>query len=115
MPAKRVVWIGSSKDDITVLPRPVKGSFGYRLWQLQNGRTPRDIKALAQFGAGVFELRESFDRNAYRLMYVSNLKKAIYVLHVFMKKSRSGISLPKPDANLIEVRLRRARILDAED
>jgi phage-related protein len=60
-------------------------------------------------------LRESYDRNAYRLMYVLNLKKAVYVLHVFMKKSRSGIGLPKPDADLIDVRLRRARILDAED
>ena len=62
-----------------------------------------------------FELRESYDRNAYRLMYVLKLKQAIYVLHVFMKKSRSGIGLPKPDADVIDVRLRRARILDAED
>ena len=73
------------------------------------------MKALQQFGTGVYELRESFDRNAYRLMYVVNLKKALYVLHAFMKKSKSGIGMPKPDADLIEMRLRRARELDAKD
>ena len=48
-------------------------------------------------------------------MYVVNLKKALYVLHAFMKKSKSGIGLPKPDAELIAARLRRARELDTED
>jgi phage-related protein len=31
-------------------------------------------------------------------MYVVSLRKALYVLHAFMKKSKSGIGLPKPDA-----------------
>jgi phage-related protein len=44
-----------------------------------------------------------------------NLKKALYVVHAFMKKSKSGIGLPKQDAELIGVRLRRARELDIED
>jgi phage-related protein len=48
-------------------------------------------------------------------VYVVNLEKAIYVLHVFMKKSKSGIGLPKQDAELIETRLKRALTLDAED
>jgi predicted XRE-type DNA-binding protein len=59
-----------------------KGSFGSRLYELQQGKTPLDIKPLSQFGSGVYELRESFDGNAYRLIYVVNLKKALYVLHV---------------------------------
>jgi phage-related protein len=73
------------------------------------------MKPLPQFGTGVYELRESFGRNAYRLMYVVNLRRTLYVLHAFMKKSKSGIGLPKPDAELIEVRLQRARELDVED
>jgi len=48
-------------------------------------------------------------------MYVVNLAKARYVLHAFMKNSKSGIGLPKPDAKLIAQRLRRARELDTED
>src|SRR5208282_5974177 len=50
-----------------------------------------------------------------RVMYVVNLAKARYVLHAFMKNSKSGIGLPKPDAKLIAQRLRRARELDTED
>jgi phage-related protein len=110
-----IVWIASSKDDLSALPGKVKSSFGLRLYELQQGRTPLDMKPLPQFGTGVYELRESFDRNAYRLMYVVNLGKALYVLHAFMKKSKSGIGLPKPDAELIEARLRRAKQLDVED
>jgi len=48
-------------------------------------------------------------------VYVVNLEKAVYVLHAFMKKSKSGIGFPKPDAELIETRLKRAQTLDAED
>jgi len=112
---RSVVWVASSKHDLSTLPREVKGSFGFRLYELQQGKTPLDIKPLPQFGSGVYELRESFDRNAYQMMYVVNLRKALYVLHAFMKKSKSGIGLPKPDADLIAVRLRRARELDRED
>ena len=101
-------------DLTTGSPYKVKASFGSRLFELQQGRTPLGMKPLTQFGTGVYELRESFDRNAYRLMYVVNLSKALYVLHAFMKKSKSGVGLPKPDAELIELRLRRARELDAE-
>ena len=113
-PVRPVIWIASSKDDLSALPRQVKASFGSRLFELQHSGTPLDMKPLPQFGAGVYELRESFDRNAYRMVYVVNLTKALYVLHAFMKKSKSGIGLPKPDAELITLRLRRARELDAE-
>src|SRR5271168_4798484 len=113
--AKPVIWVGRSKGDISALPGPVKASFGHRLWQVQNGETPLDMKPLTQFGTGVFELRERFDRNAYRLMYVVNLKRAVYVLHAFMKKSKSGFGIPKTDTELIEARLKRAQALDAED
>ncbi len=114
MSDKPLIWIGSSKDDVSVLPLPVKISFGHRLRLIQKGKPVTDMKALAQFGSGVFELRESYERNAYRLMYAVNLKHAIYVLHAFMKKSKSGIDLPKTDVVLIQMRLKRAQALDAE-
>jgi phage-related protein len=110
-----IVWIGDSKQDISALPGPVKASFGHRLQEVQDGQMPLDTKPLPGIGPGVLELRERFDGNAFRTLYVVSLRKAVYVLHAFMKKSKSGIALPKPDAALIEARLKRARILDAED
>jgi phage-related protein len=109
-----IVWIARSKRDLSAMPREVKVSFGLRLYELQQRKTPLDMKPLPQFGSGVYELRESYERNAYRLMYVVNLTRALYVLHVFVKKSKSGIGLPKPDAELIAIRLRRAHELDRE-
>jgi len=35
-------------------------------------------------------------------MYVVASRKAVYVLYAFMKTSKSGIGLPKPEAELIE-------------
>jgi phage-related protein len=107
-----IVWIGSSKEDISGLPGEVKASFGLRLYELQRGGTPLDMKALTLFGPGVCELRERFDTNTYRVVYVLNLGCVIYVLHVFMKKSKSGIGLPRGDALLIESRLKRAREME---
>ena len=110
-----LIWIGSSRNDISRLPKPVKASFGYRLRRIQQGLTVSDSKTLSQFGSGVLELREAYDKNAYRVVYAVRLKKAVYVLHAFMKKSKSGIALPKADANVIRVRLQRAQAEDAEE
>ena len=93
----------------------MKASCGHPLGEVQRGKIPLDTGPKPQFGSGVFELRERFDGNAYRVMYVVALRKAVYVLHAFMKKSTSGIALPKPDADLIELSLKRAQSLDAED
>jgi phage-related protein len=107
--------MGNSRDEISAMPRPVKTSFGYRLRRIQQGKPTDDTKALAQFGNGVYELREAFDKNAYRVVHVESLKKAVYVLHAFIRKSKSGIGLPKTDANLIQSRLKQARKADMED
>jgi phage-related protein len=100
---------------LAALPKHVRGAFGIRLYQLQKGNRVADSKALPQLGDGMLELRESFAGNAYRLMYVLKLKKAIYVLHVFQKKSKSGIGLPKPDRSLAAKRLKEAQRLDKEN
>jgi len=96
------------------MPKPIKASFGYRLRRVQQGRPTEDTKALPQFGSGVYELREAFDTNAYRLMYVVRLKHAVYVLHAFMKRSKSGIGIPKADKRLIKARLKRAIEIEKE-
>jgi phage-related protein len=107
--------MGRSKQDVSEFPGPVKASFGHRLHQVQQGKTPLDTRPLVEMGGGVLELCERFDGNAFRTVYVVSLRKAVYVLHAFMKKSKSGIALPKPDAELIKTRLKHARMLDAED
>ena len=52
-PPKPVIWIGSSKHDVSALPFPVKSSFGHRLRLVQQSEMPLDTKPLPQFGPGV--------------------------------------------------------------
>jgi phage-related protein len=112
---RRLAWIGSSHDDLRDLPRPVQREFGIALWMAQIGQTPRRAKPLKGFGgAGILEIMEDFDGDTYRAVYTIRLRQAVYVLHVFQKKSKRGGELPKPDRKLIEQRLRRAREIDQE-
>lgn len=76
------------------------------LFIAQKGGKHLNAKVMKGFGgAGVVEVVESFDKNAYRAVYTTRIKEAIYVLHVFQKKSKSGISTPKPEIDLIKKRL----------
>jgi len=42
-------------------------------------------------------------------VYTVRFRKAIYVLHVFQKKSPAGIRTARPDIQLIEARLKDAK------
>jgi phage-related protein len=48
------------------------------------------------------------DGDTYRAAYTAAFARAVYVLHVFMKKSTSGIGTPRPDKELIRTRLKAA-------
>ena len=41
-------------------------------------------------GASVIEIVEDFEGNTYRAVYTVKFAEAIYVLHAFQKKSKSG-------------------------
>ena len=64
-------------------------------------------------GASVIEIVENYDGDTYRAVYTVKFSEAIYVLHAFQKKSKSGIATSKKDLDLIEERLKRAKQLHA--
>jgi len=70
---------------------------------------------LTEFGeAGVLEVRVAADGDAYRCVYTVRLAHAIYVLHAFQKKSRTGIATPPEAMATVRRRLAEAEQLDAE-
>ena len=107
---KKVVWLGSSLKDLKDLPDSVQDDIGYALWRVQEGKEHQDIKLLKGL-PGVFEIGIDYDRDTYRAVYTVNIGDVIYVLHVFKKKSKKGIALPKEDADLIQSRLKWAKEL----
>lgn len=101
--------MGSSKKDLLALPRNVVDVFGYALYLAQTGQRSDSAKVLRGFGdASVLEVIESHAGNAYRAVYTVRFAAAVIVLHVFQKKSKSGIKTPKPDMHVIEERLKNA-------
>ncbi len=108
---KPVAWIGSSKADLSAFPEEVKDSIGFALYVAQQGGKHRDAKPLRGFGgAEILEIVDDFDGDTYRAVYTVRFTGRIYVLHVFQKKSKTGIKTPKAEISLIQSRLNRAEV-----
>ena len=50
----------------------------------------------------------------YRAVYTLKFAEAVFVLHCFQKKSKSGIATPKEDMDIIRARLKVAEALAKE-
>lgn len=57
----------------------------------------------------LLELPEDDAAGTYRAVYSVRFEKAVYVLHVFQKKSPSGVKTARSDIRLVETRLKTAR------
>ncbi|MGA8874517.1 MAG: type II toxin-antitoxin system RelE/ParE family toxin [Candidatus Korobacteraceae bacterium] len=57
-------------------------------------------------GAGVVEIVSDFRGDTFRAIYTVRYRDAIYVLHAFQKKSKSGRETPLRDIELVKQRLR---------
>lgn len=106
---KRLVWVGSSKKDLLKFSVNVQRIIGYSLNLAQQGKYDLDSSIMKGFGGGgVREITKDDEGGTYRAIYVVKFKEAIYVLHVFQKKSKKGIATPKPEMDIIEARLKEA-------
>ena len=115
---RRLEWIGGTKKDLLALPEEVVDVFGYALYLAQTGSKHGQAKPLRGFGsAGVLEVVEHRRGDTYRAIYTVQFAVRVFVLHVFQKKSKSGIATPKPDLDLIRNRLKVAakRAKELED
>lgn len=110
-PMRPILWIASSLKDMRDMPDEVKTEFGHSLREIQKGRDPGNIKPLKHLGeTGVLEIIVDERGGTFRTMYTVEFEDAIAVLHVFQKKSKSGIATPKQDIELVLKRLKLARI-----
>ena len=112
---KPLMWVGSARRDLKLLPDPVRHDFGYALFLAQSGRSHSQAKSLRSFrSAGVMEVVGNWQGNTYRAVYTVRFEAAVFVLHVFQKKSKSGIATPKRDMDLVRARLKTAEELVKE-
>ena len=106
---KPIRWVGTSLRDLRNFPREVRIDIGQALFTAQEGGTDPAAKPLKGFGgANVLEIVSSYQGTAWRGVYTVRFHGAIYVLHVFQKKSTKGIATPIKEIELVRRRLAEA-------
>lgn len=100
---KTVHFVGSSRDDLRELPDEARETAGHQLFKVQQGKEPDDWKPMPSVGGGVQEIRVWDENGSYRVLYVAKFEEAVYVLHVFEKRSQKT---PTIDIQLAKSRYR---------
>ncbi len=99
---KDIIFVGSSLDDIKGFPEKARREAGHQLSTVQEGEDPSDWKPMVSVGPGVREIRIK-QGDQYRVIYVANIGKYVYVLHAFVKKTQKTL---KRDIELAQARLK---------
>ena len=76
-----------------------------------DGGMANKAKPFKGVGSGVFEIALRLRGNAYRVIYDVQIGEALWVIHAFQKKSKSGIKTPTAAVDLIRERLKRLKEL----
>jgi phage-related protein len=110
-PMKPLRCVGSARKDYAEFPARVQEKSGFSLFLLQTGQFAPGAKLLRGFDGKVVEIIEAFDSDAFRVVCSVRFERAIYVLHAFKKKSKSGIATARHDIDLI---MRRLKVAEAD-
>lgn len=87
------------------LPADVQDVFGRSFLDAQYGDHPVGARPFGEgLSRSVMKLTDDYDGGTYRSAYTV-FPEVVYVLHVFHKKSKSGVGTPKADKRRIELRL----------
>jgi phage-related protein len=112
--AGEIFWVGDSKEQLSSFPLAAKKRLGFGLRQVQNGLMPEIAKPLSRLGSGVYELKANARGDTFRVVYLLKLKKAVYVIDAFQKKSKRGSQTPKEIRERLKRRIAEARRHDDE-
>lgn len=100
---KPIAFQGGSLDDLRAFPTEARREAGHQLDRVQRGLEPDDWKPMPAVGPGVREVRVRDDTGAFRVIYTATRPEAVYVLHVFQKKTQQTA---RRDLDLAKARLR---------
>lgn len=84
---KPVDFCGDALDALRAFPESARRQAGYQIDKVQHGEEPDDWKPMKTIGAGVREIRIREESGAFRVVYLTKLADAVYILHCFQKKT----------------------------
>lgn len=88
MAFKPVEFRGNALDELRSFPETARRAAGFQIDRLQRGYDPDDWKPMPSVGKGVREMRIRDEMGAFRVIYLTKLEDAVYVLHCFQKKTQ---------------------------
>lgn len=103
---RQISWIKAARKDFEKFPLEAQDICLTALTVAAEGGKSDLAKPISGLGSGVFEIALPHRGNAYRVVYAVQIADAIWVVHAFQKKSKTGIKTPKPEIDLVESRLK---------
>jgi phage-related protein len=106
---RSISWIKAALKDFRTFPEGAQSICLAALTMAAEGGKADIAKPMHGLSSGIFEAALRFRGEAFRVVYAVQLGEEIWVIHAFHKKSKRGISTPKPDIDLIQERLKRLK------
>ena len=107
--SRPISWIKAAKKAFEDFPSGAQEAIKDALTVAAEGSMASIAKPFKGVGSGVFEIALPYRGEAYRCVYAVQLGDAVWVLHVFQKKSKTGIKTPQQDIDIIHLRLKRLK------
>lgn len=102
-------WLKGAKRDFEDFPSEAQLMMRRALTVAAEGAKSEKAKPFKGMDGGVFEIALAHRGDAYRVIYAVRIGEAIWVIHAFQKKSKSGIKTPQKEVDLIRERLQRLK------
>ena len=102
-------WFRAARKTVERFPETVKDRLSTALTIAAESGKADISKPLKGLGPDVMQIAVRYRTDAYRLVYVAEVSGTLWVIHAFQKKSKTGISTPKREIDLVRARLGRLR------
>jgi phage-related protein len=106
---RQISWLKPALKDFGAFPIEVQQDAAQALSIAARGGKSDTAKPFKGVGSGVFEIALRHRGNAFRVLYAVQIGDALWVIHAFQKKSKSGIKTPQVEIDLINERLKRLK------
>jgi len=104
-----VSWLKAAKRDFEDFPSEAQLILRRALTVAAEGGKSDKAKPFKGLDGGVFEIALAHRGDAYRVIYAVRIGDAIWVIHAFQKKSKTGIKTPQKKVETIRERLNRLK------
>jgi phage-related protein len=106
---RAISWIKAARKDFEEFPKDVQSDMLDALTIAAEGGKSDRAKPFRGVEGGLFEIALRHRGDAFHVLYALEIGADIWVIHVFQKKSKSGIKTPQFEVDLIRERIKRLK------